>query len=75
MIRDPYTGARRAPTAIEITEELPGIGSAMEKALGRLASLPTRDGCAHMIARIGRLDAYVRELRRALEREEAPEDE
>ncbi|MET4727931.1 hypothetical protein ABIE09_001738 [Lysobacter enzymogenes] len=74
MMHDPYSGATRTPTAAEITGELPAIGTALASALERLATLPTRDGCAHMISRLGRLDAYVRELRRALEREEASKD-
>ncbi|WP_064748162.1 hypothetical protein [Lysobacter antibioticus] len=72
---DPFHFESCGPTSGELCKALVDLGDGAAAAAEHLARFPTRDGCAHLIAKLARLERHLHALRNALEREEAPKED
>lgn len=72
---DPYSFATCDAATAELCQALPELADGAAAALTHLARYPTRDGCAHMLTKLGRLERHLHALRGALERDSAQDSQ
>lgn len=71
---DPFHFETCGSLSSTLCKELVDLGDGCAAAVAHLARFPTQDGCAHMLAKLGRLEMQLQALQSALEREERGPD-